>query len=500
MTPERLHGPAWPDDEALPHRPSRSQCHDNDSSHTRTSSDTIRREARARRNRKIRKAKEEIENLRSKVISNRLELREYRVELKQRRASLRQMQARFWRSLKGHWENHEGLDIVALAELYNKIDKILDESGPEEERYDEKEDDLDWLEYKLSQLENRFYDTDAKLAELGSGFTDSSSSTSSMRSQSVIPNQSASETSVTYRYLSRVGDLKIVQERLLELEDEKSQYLDIEQSRAAMGLDSYQPNVEFLATFDEVKNEHEKELQRIGNDLRELEDLKNVHENELRGIGADLRELEDSHGLNEDLQRLHTTSDSKMSSAVKTPNMTNLASQPVSRDHYSEGPRKPDHRLIPRYKSDGDLLSGFENGLTNRQRTNEWIDQSLSASAIERARHRTILTDKTASWSLVNEVGRTNPATFSSRLAQRHDNLSSNGAFLPPMSLSGSGASKPPRFSQKGGSEMNEMIILEDIDPPSWGSPRRMPLKTPDLHTAFDLEHPGSSMEDFLSF
>lgn len=349
MTHQRRHGSTWPD-EAMTRHTSHSPRYVNDA---RTSSgSTNHREAEARRKRKISMAKREVESLRGKVTRSRLELREYRVELGQRRAKLRQMQARFWQELRGYWENDKELDKGALAELYGEIDRTFDESGPEEESYDEKEDDLDLLEFKLNKLENRFYDADAELAEGGSGLA---SSSSSLRSRSASPKHIVDETSADYRYLSRVGDANIVRERLLELEAEKSQFLEIEQNHVLMGLDSYQPNVEFLATFEEVRT---------------------AHLDELRGIGEDLRELKDLQNIEEDLQQLEIESGSTRPSAFKAPETTDTVPRPVGFISGPEAPKAPDHGLIRRHKSDGDACKDV---LANRHVSRQ--PKSLSCSS-----------------------------------------------------------------------------------------------------------------------
>ena len=427
MTHQRRHGSTWFDDEAMPRHTSRSPSEVND---VRTSSGrTIRREARAHRKRKINMAKREIESLRGKVTRSRLELRECRVELGQRRAKFRQMQAQFWRELRVHWEKDAELDKGALAELYDEMDRTLDESGPEEESYDEKEDDLDLLEYKLSKLENRFYDTDAELSEGGSGFT-SSSSSSSIRSRSAVSNHNADDMSVSRRYLSRVGDANIVRERLLELEAEKSQYLDIEQNRAAMGLDSYQPNIEFLATF---------------------EDVKNAHLDELRGIGEDLRELQDLQKLESDLNQLEIESVSTLPSASHGLQTTDIVSQPDVFRYEIEGPKMPDHSAIRRYKSDGDLPDVSDDAPTLRERINQWMFEILDDSAIERARLRTIFADQTAWWTLVEKYWQKDLAATSPPLSRRGGHPSSSHVSRQCKSLSMEPPPNlvPPDFSEQ---------------------------------------------------
>ena len=216
-------------------------------------------------------AKKQIENLRGQVTRNRLELRELRVELRQRHFKIRQTQAQFWRGLQNQWNNSRMFDKTTLQQLYDDIQRALDELGPEEANYDEKEDDLDVLEYKLGKLEDRFYDADADMAESKAGFARASSSISSRRSQSNTPTQIEDEASLNYRYLSRLGDANIVRERLEDLSVEKSQYVDLGRDRAAMGLGLYQPNIEFLDTYEEVYAKNLFDLREIEQDLKRLQ-------------------------------------------------------------------------------------------------------------------------------------------------------------------------------------------------------------------------------------
>lgn len=383
-----------------------------------SSEGSARREARARRERRISVAKKQVENLRGQVTSSRLELRELRAELRQRHVNIRHMQAQFWRGLQNQWNDTRNLDQSTLQQLYEDIQRALDELGPEESNYDEKEDDLDVLDYKLGKLEDRFYDTDADLAGSRGGFASTSSSRSSRRSRSITPTRSEDEASWNYRYLSRVGDANIVRERLDELSIEKSQYVDLGRERAAMGLDLYKPNVEFLDTFDEVyaKNEFE---------LREIE---------------------------EDLERLQNESRPTPPAAAKIFIETMELPKSLSLTHAHELPKTQSHGSTLRRKSDGDLLKVLVDTSTVRQRVNQWILENLSVSTFEKARHRDMLQnpnlDEHTWWSLVKYYWQLDQAAVASPSNRRRSSKCPSSVSSPTKAFSHS-TQEIPKLDEK---------------------------------------------------
>lgn len=422
-----------------------------------SSGGSARREARARRERRISMTRKKVENLRGQVTRSRLELRELRVELRPRHVQIRQMQARFWRGLQNQWNDDRTLDKTTLQQLDDDIRRALDELGPKEANYDEKEDDLDLLEYKLGKLEDRLYSTDADRTGSKAGFASSSSSSSSSRSRSTIPTRPEEEASWNYRYLSRVGDANIVRERLEELSFEKSQYVDLERERTAMGLDLYQPNVEFLDTFEEVyaKNEFE---------LREIE---------------------------QDLQRLQNESRSISPTAVKLFETIDLLQESTSLEHEHEAPQTPRHRDSLRRKSDGDLHNVQVDTSTVRQRVNQWILEVLEVSAFERAKHRAMLHDPNLdnhTWlSLVKAFWQPDQDAVSPPLSRRRSSKS-------PRSVSR--YSKSFSHSPQCLSNLNEQDIgVDAMDSPRdistlWDTERQYPPKRP-VHEQCGYQSPS---------
>ena len=224
-----------------------------------------------RRERRLNKAKLETDDVRDRVARIRLELRELRVELQQRGAKIWEMQGQFWgvllRQAKSDARSHQPLD-----ELQEQILQSLDEIGPKQAAYDEKEDDLIFFEYQLEKKETRLYDLESRRGRSSpSALRDPSSSTSSQQSRSSSPQLAKDESSLSHRYLSRVGDANIVTERLMELAEEKAHYLYLAQDRDAMGLDLYPPNVDFLAKFDDLYADNLNQLREISEDIQNLE-------------------------------------------------------------------------------------------------------------------------------------------------------------------------------------------------------------------------------------
>lgn len=390
-------------------------------------------------------ARKEVENLRNQVTRCRLELRELRAELKQRHVKIRQMQAQFWRDLQIQWHDNRMLDKTSLQQLYDNIQRALDELGPGDANYDEKEDDLDLFEYKLDKLENRFYNTEADLAGSRAGFASSSSSRSSNRSRSSTPTRPEDEASWNYRYLSRVGDANIVVERLQELSMERSQYVDHERDRAALGLDLYKPNVEFLDTFEEVYAKHESELREIDEDIERLRN--------------------ESHSTPPVPARPFETTDFPLESASLT--------------HEHDSPRSPSQRESLRRKSDGDLLKLQVDSMTVRQRVNRWILESLQASPVERARQRAMLHDPNlndSTWrSLVVDSWQQDSMAASPPSSRRRGSKS-------PRSVSAQ--LQASSHSTRGGNKINDKDIevdgvdyRSDVSALGWDSASKFPSK-----------------------
>ena len=304
----------------------------------------------------------EIQDIRGLVTRNRLELRERRAELKQDRAQARELEAQLWRNFQNFWNGNAGLDKSTLDPLYFEMNKTRDELGPKEENYNELEDDLDTLEYRLETKESHFYSRFEKTYrddKIQPSFSDSSDETHPAWSRGSASEHTDNSSSPSNRYLSKIGDATIIRERLSELEAEQLYYLNVERERDAMGYPLYQPNVEFLNTFPEVQAQYLEELRRIEEDLRTL------------GYEAGI---------------LEKSPDEEISSSASH----GIPSRPASLQDVSPSSASIQVTAPPRRRSDGDVSHATQH-INPRTRINLWILEVLTNSPLERARHKAIL-------------------------------------------------------------------------------------------------------------
>ena len=211
-------------------------------------------------------------DLRGEVTQARLTLREMAARLEDPKSRLRSLNAKLYDIWQYHWNSATEPDRDDLTKLYKSIQKVLDEVGPLEEHYNEKEDDLHLLEYRLGEIEERVYSRAVAVDPR------SSSSASSLISSSIKEEPSSYSDMTSYnskhddvqRYLDRVGDANIVRERIAQLQQDRDQYAETAKQRAFIGVPQYQPNVEFLEDFDDVFESHMQELNTINQDIRRL--------------------------------------------------------------------------------------------------------------------------------------------------------------------------------------------------------------------------------------
>lgn len=328
------------------------------------------------REHRLNNVKAETDDLRDKVARIRLELRELRVELQQDSTRIWEMQDRFWWKLRSQAELRSRPDDNSLKELQDQIQRCLDEIGPKQAAYDEKEDDLISFEYKLENKEIRLYDLESRLHRSSTAALSSPSSSSpSHQSLNTSPQFIEDESSLAHRYLSRVGDANIMNERLIELREERAHYLDLERDRVAMGFQLYPPNVDFLATFDDVYADHLNQLREINEDIQNLE------------LDRGLLSLDD----------VDTEPSREEYSYHRTALLRAQSDQLVGivRDR------------IRRQKSEGDLVHLSLDRWNSRQSISRWISERLDVWAIEGGRYYAILNnpdlDDESWWRLVQE-------------------------------------------------------------------------------------------------
>ena len=212
-------------------------------------------------------------DLREEVTQARLALREVAARLKEPRSQLLILNTKLYGIWQRNWNNATEPSRDMVTELYESIQKHLDEVGPLEETYIEQEDELHSLEYRLGEIEERVYGRAVTL-DPQSGSHASSSTSPSIRERSPgydeKPSDAPKDEDAVQRYLDRVGDANIVRERIAQLQQDRDYYIETAKQRAAVGVPQYQPNIEFLADFDSVFEENMQELNTINQDIQRL--------------------------------------------------------------------------------------------------------------------------------------------------------------------------------------------------------------------------------------
>ncbi|KAL9052759.1 MAG: hypothetical protein Q9206_004189 [Seirophora lacunosa] len=302
------------------------------------------------------KPRNDITHIREQVITSRLALREQRAEMRQQHALVRHLEAQFLR----HLQDGEGVnDQGAMGRLHAELCVALEQLGPMEEDYDEKEDGLDTLEFDLEAKERRFYRQHAQNDANGSLESSSTQRSSmSMSPEEVNVNLAVRPDflSPQYQYYSRVGDAKIVRERLMELEAQKDHYLEIERDRDALSIPLFQENTDFLLNYDGEYAEHVEELEKIEKDIHNL-------------------------GLQAGYLDLHDVTSSITASAPAIDEFSDISAEPRQRSPFTEPEqtRRPSSATSepPRRKSEADVVELPKDQQSSRQRINQWILERL---------------------------------------------------------------------------------------------------------------------------
>lgn len=379
MQTQDLQGLTRPDNEATVHHLSSFNTRSNLSpAMDSIQGDGANADDRQRHEQQRNKVKAQTDYLRNQVARLRLEIRELRVEPQQGSARIWELMGRFWLELQSLAETHPNAN-KSLKGLRDQIQASLDEIGPKQASYDEKEDELNFLEYQLGKKETRLYHLASRLERSSAALSDPSSVSSSQKSRSITPRFTEDESSPAHRYLSRVGDANIVNERLMELDEEKAQYLQIERDRVAMGFQLYQPNADFLAGFDVVYADHVEQLREINEDIQQMT------------LDMGFLSLDDvNHRL---FARQHFN-----------PRTTSLRAQSDRLNGIVQD-------KFRRRKSDGDLVYLSVDRWSSRPSIRHWLLESLNISLIDGEQYHAIFDDADLDngswWRLVQDCWRT---------------------------------------------------------------------------------------------
>lgn len=384
MQAQDLQGLTWSDNEAtMVHHLSTISTHDDLSSAIdNVQGDGLNVDDGQLREHRRDKLKAQINELRNQIARLRLEIRELRVEPQQGGARIWEMMGQFWWELRSLAEIHPKAN-QSLKGLRDQIQSSMDEIGPKQASYDEKEDDLIFLEYQLKNKETRLDKLESRNEKSSAvALSDPSSKSSSPKSRNPTSQFTEDESSLAHRYLSRVGDANIVNERLMDLTEERAHYLDLERDRVARGYELYQPNADFLAGFDVMYADHIEQLREINEDIQKL-----------KPSGGFL-------SLDDVNIRLSAGEHFK-------PRITSRRAQ-------SDGIDGIVHNGVRRRKSDGDLVSLSSEQWSSRQSISQWLLESLNVSFLHGGRYHAIFEnadlDERSWWRLVQDCWRTGRA------------------------------------------------------------------------------------------
>ena len=298
--------------------------------------------------------RELVENYRERVTERRTQVREFRDDLRAGRGDLCELQSRLQRALQQYWDGPEGLDKASLDGLRQETESLFERLGQVEVNYNDAENDLRILEYKLGVHETRFYshtrslkpDQGAKAAALGS-----SVHSSPLQSDPSLEN--GDNISTRARYRIRKAEARIASTRLQELEDEKSLLLSqqIEQNQGFTAPQLEPADAEFLANFDQLYREQYDELEALQQGLTVLR---------------------------------HEAGSPTSSKSERTESLTDKDSLPPTPRSYPGSGATKSRRLstvLRRRKSDGN--GSPSDSCRSRQRVSEWVVEVLQASPIQ---------------------------------------------------------------------------------------------------------------------
>jgi hypothetical protein len=217
----------------------------------------------------ISKLKEKRDN----ILGLRLKLNELRTSLRQERENLSARDAQLIQRMRVMFLGNEIPTLTPLLKDFEHLQEIRDSLQPREYDYDRLEDQVNREEYELGELESKLYpiSASAQISTLADeelvmfdGRFDHTESSLSTRSDP------AENSPKVNQYLSRKGDMHVLEERLNELRMERAQLVEEELVRAKVGraLDEY--SQAFLLNFDIRHGELQRELAYTKEDVARL--------------------------------------------------------------------------------------------------------------------------------------------------------------------------------------------------------------------------------------
>lgn len=223
---------------------------------------------------KLRKALGKHASLRDMLYGRRLQLREKRNELRQERVSLVDADSNFIKSVRQFPEQYH---LEFEHEHYVQLEKQRDLVGSLQYEYDRAEDDFDIAETELSNEEGKLNVLFSKyLNEHGdAGKETTTESSSDIHLQPEEPqhyNEEDEARACLAEYQSRVGDARIMEERLEDLLSEKEERDRFAEKRGKIGVNLGGSDEDFADSFHGRYAGIVDELDIIHADIERLKD------------------------------------------------------------------------------------------------------------------------------------------------------------------------------------------------------------------------------------
>jgi hypothetical protein len=212
-----------------------------------------------------------ISNMRMAVLETRIKANEVRTQLRREREALDTQDACFIQELRKVLAGRPNKDLEHILQMSDELQRSRDAFYPLEDDYNKLEERLDAEDFELQEAEKKVY---TELESARTSFVDNGDHPFGFQQKDVDLDQASlqdvGQDPAYNEYLSRVGDMGIVQERLQELRLERMHLVEEERVRARVGLPLDYDSIKFLETFDqrheELRRQHavmQEELNRM---------------------------------------------------------------------------------------------------------------------------------------------------------------------------------------------------------------------------------------------
>lgn len=213
------------------------------------------------------------------VSAKRSQVRELRQALKSKREEELDLRTALMKKLNALFAQPQGLsNIQALTRDYEALQLITEAYMDLENSYHEAEDQLEQQEYRLGKSMQRFSSLSKKglprvsqdpgrNALENDSFTDEGDDTASMTSTAHETPQGVAE------YLSRVGDVRLLQEQLLDLDSQWLAIMDKQKQRGSLHVPLDDESLQFLRTYDEERRKMWYDLNHAQLDVNQFRSI-----------------------------------------------------------------------------------------------------------------------------------------------------------------------------------------------------------------------------------